>query len=278
MHASKSSIPRFDDAAELGIFSSHASSGCKFLLFVNMDKVRTMLTHKYPYPHEHSRHAVLAVFAGSLFFISTDNMHTLIFKFDNNLKWWSMYGCLLGFFYFFSSPFYGKTIQPSYSNFSRWYVAWLLIAACYHLPSFQSMGVDMRMNLSLFLTLFLSSVTALILFHITFLGLWYFGLAARLAGKRPEILIILQNSAVLSIACCVFYSHCGNRAPSRPPLFAKQKSEILFDFFKNSKRTWWPTLQGAKEQICSTWLGPVGSASDYPFFLQMGFVWRTCLQ
>ncbi|KAH7429398.1 hypothetical protein KP509_09G046200 [Ceratopteris richardii] len=193
-------------------------------------------------------------------------MHTLVYKLDNNLKWWSMYACLLGFFYFFSSPFYGKTIQPSYSNFSRWYVAWLLVAACYHLPSFQSMGVDIKMNLSLFLTLFLSSVTALILFHITFLGLWYFGLAARLAGKRPEILIILQNSAVLSIACCVFYSHCGNRAPS----FARQRSsQFIFDYLKNSKKAWlwgWPTMQEAKEQICTTWLGPVGSANDYPFF------------
>jgi hypothetical protein len=76
------------------------------------------------------------------------------------------------------------------------YVGWLLIAAVYHLPSFQSMGVDMRMNLSLFLTLFLASVLALLLFHIGFLGLWYLGFAARLAGKRPEILTIVQNSTV----------------------------------------------------------------------------------
>jgi len=52
------------------------------------------------------------------------------------------------------------------------------------------------MNLSLFLTLFLSSVLALVLFHIGFLGLWYLGFVTRLAGKRPEILTILQNSAV----------------------------------------------------------------------------------
>ncbi|PWA81687.1 hypothetical protein CTI12_AA186160 [Artemisia annua] len=36
----------------------------------------------------------------------------------------------------------GKTIKPSYSNFSRWYIGWILVAAVYHLPSFQSMGVD----------------------------------------------------------------------------------------------------------------------------------------
>lgn len=87
---------------------------------LNMETVRTIFTHTYPYPHQHSRHAVIAVFIGCLFFISSENMHTLIQKLDSNIKWWSIYSCLLGFFYFFSSPFIGKTIKPSYSNFSRW--------------------------------------------------------------------------------------------------------------------------------------------------------------
>lgn len=94
---------------------------------LNMETMRTIFTHTYPYPHEHSRHAVIAVFIGCLFFISSDNMHTLIQKLDSNIKWWSMYACLLGFFYFFSSPFIGKTIKPSYSNFSRWYVIFFFL-------------------------------------------------------------------------------------------------------------------------------------------------------
>lgn len=76
------------------------------------------------------------------------------------------------------------------------YIAWILVAAVYHLPSFQSMGVDLRMNLSLFLTIFLASVLFLLVFHIIFLGLWYVGLVSRVAGKRPEILTIIQNCAV----------------------------------------------------------------------------------
>lgn len=90
---------------------------------LKMGRVRTILTHTYPYPHEHSRHIMTAVIIACLFFISSDNMHTLIHKLDNNIKWWSMYVCLIGFFYFFSSPFLGRTIQPSYSNFNRWYVS-----------------------------------------------------------------------------------------------------------------------------------------------------------
>lgn len=97
----------------------------RLLNTLKMERVRTILTHTYPYPHEHSRHAIIAVFLGCLFFISSDNMHTLIEKFS--VKWWLMYACLLGFFYFFSSPFIGKTIRPNYSNFSRWSASLLFI-------------------------------------------------------------------------------------------------------------------------------------------------------
>ncbi|CAH2078205.1 unnamed protein product [Thlaspi arvense] len=225
---------------------------------LKMERVRTMLTHTYPYPHEHSRHAMIAVILGCLFFISSDNMHTLIEKLDNNFKWWSMYACLLGFFYFFSSPFIGKTIRPSYSTFSRWYIAWILVAALYHLPSFQSMGLDLRMNLSLFLTIYISSIVFLFVFHIVFLGLWHIGLVSRVAGRRPEILTILQNCAVLSIACCIFYSHCGNRA-----ILRQTPSEI-----RHARNSTWLAkfthIDELKEQVCSSWFAPVGSASDYP--------------
>ncbi|KAJ4840817.1 hypothetical protein Tsubulata_031615 [Turnera subulata] len=234
---------------------------------LRMERVRTILTHTYPYPHEHSRHAIIAVVVGCLFFISSDNMHTLIEKLDSNIKWWSMYVCLLGFFYFFSSPFLGKTIKPSYSNFSRWYIVWILVAALYHLPSFQSMGLDMRMNLSLFLTIYVSSILFLLVFHIVFIGLWYIGLVSRVAGRRPAILTILQNCAVLSIACCVFYSHCGNLAVARErPLDGRTTS--WFSFWKRGERNTWITtfirMNELKDKVCSSWFAPVGSASDYP--------------
>ncbi|GMH04052.1 hypothetical protein Nepgr_005891 [Nepenthes gracilis] len=235
---------------------------------LKMDSFRTILTHTYPYPHEHSRHAIVAVVVGCLFFISFDNMYTFVQGLDNNIKWWSMYVCLFGFFYFFSSPFIGKTIRPSYSNFSKWYIAWILVATVYHLPSFQSMGVDLRMNLSLFLTIYISSIGFLLVFHLIFVGLWYVGLVARVAGKRPEILTILQNCAVISIACCVFYSHCGNRAILRDRPLERRNSR-WFSFWKKEERrnTWLANflrMNELKDQVCSSWFAPVGSASDYP--------------
>ncbi|KAA0060871.1 Metallophos domain-containing protein [Cucumis melo var. makuwa] len=232
-----------------------------------MKRVRTIFTHTYPYPHEHSRHAIIAVVVGCLFFISSDNMHTLIDKLDQNIKWWSIYSCLLGFFYFFSSPFIGKTIKPSYSNFSRWYIAWILVAAVYHLPSFQSMGVDIRMNLSMFITIYISSILFLTVFHILFIGLWYVGLVSRVAGKRPEILAIFQNCAVISIACCVFYSHCGNHGVLKDRTL-QQRTSNWFPFWKKEERNTWLAkflrVNELKDQVCSSWFAPVGSASDYP--------------
>lgn len=232
-----------------------------------MDSVRTILTHTYPYPHEHSRHAVVAVAVGCLFFISFDNMLTFIQGLENNIKWWSMYLCLLGFFYFFSSPFFSKTIKPSYSNFSKWYVAWILVAALYHLPSFQSMGVDLRMNLSLFMTIYVTSILFLLVFHLIFFGLWYVGLVARVAGQRPALLTILQNCAVISVACCVFYSHCGNRAILKDRTL-ERKNSIWFTLWKKEERNIWLAnflrMNELKDQMCSCWFAPVGSASDYP--------------
>ncbi|CAI0558244.1 unnamed protein product [Linum tenue] len=234
---------------------------------LRMERVRTIFTHTYPYPHEHSRHAIIAVVVGCLFFISSDNMHTLIAKLDNNVKWWSMYACLLGFFYFFTSPFLGKTIKPSYSNFSWWYTAWILVAALYHLPSFQSMGVDMRMNLSLFMTIYVSSIVFLLVFHIIFLGLWHLGLVSRVAAKQPEILTIFQNCAVLSVACCVFYSHCGNQALMKDRPLQRSLSS-WFPFRKKGEINTWLAkfirMNELKDQVCSSWFAPVGSASDYP--------------
>ncbi|PKA64069.1 hypothetical protein AXF42_Ash005081 [Apostasia shenzhenica] len=151
------------------------------------------------------------------------------------------------------------------------YIAWIFVAAIYHLPSFQSMGVDLRMNLSLFLTIYLSSVLFLTVFHIIFIGLWYIGLVSRLAKKRPEILAIIQNCAVISIACCVFYSHCGNRGIQRGNSLDRRNSNwFAFALWQtHDQNTWISKLRQMhqwKEQICSSWFAPVGSASDYPFF------------
>jgi hypothetical protein len=70
---------------------------------------------------------------------------------------------------------------------------------------------------------------------------------------------------VLSIACCVFYSHCGNRAILKERPFVR-KNSFWFSFFKKEERNTWLAkflrMNELKDQVCSSWFAPVGSASD----------------
>ncbi|EXB75607.1 hypothetical protein L484_026083 [Morus notabilis] len=72
---------------------------------------------------------------------------------------------------------------------------------------------------------------------------------------------------VLSIACCVFYSHCGNRAILRERPLDRRNSH-WFSFWKKEERNTWLAkfirMSELKDQVCSSWFAPVGSASDYP--------------
>jgi hypothetical protein len=160
------------------------------------------------------------------------------------------------------------------------------------------------MNLPLFLTIYISSLIFLMVFHIIFLGLWYLGFISRMIEKKPEMLTIIQNCAVssmvtlvhmssisidifcclcvcvtyflclvlfqvISIACCVFYSHCGNRTVSRDKSIDRRTASwIVFSLWtKHDDNTLISRLlrmHKFKEQICSSWFAPVGSASDYP--------------
>ncbi|KAI3726692.1 hypothetical protein L1987_66492 [Smallanthus sonchifolius] len=90
------------------------------------------------------------------------------------------------------------------------HISWILVAALYHLPSFQSMGVDVRMNLSLFLTIFISSIFVLLVFHLGFLVLWYMGLVSHEAGRRPNILTILQNCTEFKDEECISWFAIGS--------------------------------------------------------------------
>lgn len=74
---------------------------------------------------------------------------------------------------------------------------------------------------------------------------------------------------VISIACCVFYSHCGNRTITRDKSIDRRTASwIAFSLWtKHDDNTLISRLlrmHKFKEQICSSWFAPVGSASDYP--------------
>lgn len=157
------------------------------------------------------------------------------------------------------------------------YVCWILVAAVYHLPSSQPMGVYIRMYLSVFLTFFASSILSLLVFHTIFDGLRL--IFSRKGGKWPDIWTILQLSSVstpedalkicadlhvmvytnlnwhnctdhslkfISIACCVFLSHCGERLLEQRNL---------------------------KDQVCSSWLGWVEFGTESNLYFPLLYVW-----
>uniref|UniRef100_A0A0E0HWD0 Uncharacterized protein n=1 Tax=Oryza nivara TaxID=4536 RepID=A0A0E0HWD0_ORYNI len=57
------------------------------------------------------------------------------------------------------------------------------------------MGLDLRMSLSLFLNIYISSLIFLIVFHVIFFGPWYPGLVSRMAEEKSDMLIIIQDCA-----------------------------------------------------------------------------------
>jgi hypothetical protein len=67
----------------------------------------------------------------------------------------------------------------------------------------------------------------------------------------------------------VFYSHCGNRTVTRDKSIDRRTASwIAFSLWtKHDDNTLISRLlrmHKFKEQICSSWFAPVGSASDYP--------------
>lgn len=74
---------------------------------------------------------------------------------------------------------------------------------------------------------------------------------------------------VISIACCVLYSHCGNKTITRDKSIDRRTASwVAFSLWKkhddNSLISKLLRMHKFKEQICSSWFAPVGSASDYP--------------
>lgn len=65
----------------------------------------------------------------------------------------------------------------------------------------------------------------------------------------------------------MFYSHCGNLANLRDRR-SQRKYSSWFSFWKKEERSTWLAkflrMNELKDQVCSSWFAPVGSASDYP--------------
>lgn len=117
--------------------------------------------------------------------------------------------------------------RPSYFSVSTVYVVWLLLATVYHLPPLSALGIDLRISISVFLTILIATFTALLLFRGVYAlaGLAAHATAPRWAAgnfapqhrlKGPfsvaEVWLAAKNALLISLACCIAYAHCGNEA------------------------------------------------------------------
>ncbi|KAG2491434.1 hypothetical protein HYH03_010220 [Edaphochlamys debaryana] len=81
-----------------------------------------------------------------------------------NRKWLVLYGVLCVFAYLYARPFIRVGLgsaKRGYINFSALYIVWLCSAVFYHLPSLESLGVDVKTDVSMLIVVFLSSLAAL---------------------------------------------------------------------------------------------------------------------
>jgi hypothetical protein len=123
-------------------------------------------------------------------------------------------------------------------------------AVFYHLPSLDALGIDVKADLSILLTVFLLSLLvlgALTAGHSAAVALRL--LAPRLlhphAGAAEAFSVVVLNAMNMAIACSTYYSFCGNAEGGAGAAAA--------------------AADGARGAVCGRWLRPL-PAGRHPFF------------
>lgn len=202
-------------------------------------------------PFQHTHFSMYAVGLCALCFICYDSVQGIVQKYDINKKWFYLYGATCLSAYVYVRPLIRRRLGSAASGYINWstvYIAWLCGAVFYHLPPLESMGFDVRADLSVLLTTFLLSLTtlgALTLVH---------GAAVALRALRPRLLAptggrsvwvaVLLNSANLAVACSSYYSFCGNAAAAKGQHLGRAD---------------------LKTAVCGRWLAPL-PAPEHPAF------------
>lgn len=172
-------------------------------------------------------------------------------KYALNRKWFYLYGAIILFAYLYIRPLIRRRLgsaSEGYINYYSLYLFWLGSAVFIHLPSFQSMGIDVKADISMLLTIFLLSLLILAGLHTlhavaVFFKLMSAALYSPGVGRRSMYTLVVLNSLTLAIACSTYYSFCGNAG-------LKQKDGSAGEF---------------RAAICNKWLHPV-AIRDHPIF------------
>ncbi|KAK9823894.1 hypothetical protein WJX72_006230 [[Myrmecia] bisecta] len=212
---------------------------------------RTRPTTK-SFEHTHISVYIVGLFAVACVFY--DSTQGIIQKYEINKKWFYLYGAIIFFAYLYLRPLIRRTVGSAsrgYINFYSVYIAWLCSAVFLHLPGFQTLGIDVKTDLSILLAIFLLSLVALTVMH----GLYALGAFLKVltpslynptAGRTELLSIVFLNSMNLAVACSTYYSFCGNAGGGGQAW----SNSLIGDF---------------KAAVCQKWLHPVGSSSHPAF-------------
>jgi hypothetical protein len=171
-----------------------------------------------PTQFRHTQYAVYITAMATALAAGYDSCHTIVQKYHINKKWFYLYGIMIMFAYLYVRPLIRKRLGSASSGYINWntvYAVWLCSAVFYHMPSFESLGFDIRADVSIMLTVFSMSCALL----GTLAGTYGFLTSIRSVSKRllyvppssKEIFgVVIMNSMTLALACSTYYSFCGN--------------------------------------------------------------------
>lgn len=79
----------------------------------------------------------------------------IVLKYHLHKRWYYLYGALCLAAYLYALPSIRRGLgsaRRGYVNLSTAYICWLMLAVFYHLPSLETLGIDVRADLSLLLS------------------------------------------------------------------------------------------------------------------------------
>lgn len=215
----------------------------------------------------HTQYAVYLTALAAALSLGYDSAQGIVQKYHINRKWFYLYGIMTLFAYLYVRPLIRKRLgsaSAGYINWNTMYAVWLCSAVFYHMPSFESLGFDIKADVSILLTIFLMSCALL----GTLAGMYSFLTSLRSVSKRllyvppssKEMFgVVVMNSMSLALACSTYYSFCGNSFGDSSILYNPDdavRKYICSDLLK--------PLSPYHHEIFSGWVlyGGLGSSSN----------------
>ncbi|WIA33540.1 hypothetical protein OEZ86_006664 [Tetradesmus obliquus] len=201
---------------------------------------------------QHTQLGVYLAGAFGLVYLWSSSAQGFVDKYHFSKKWFYLYGALCCFAYLYMRPFVRKGLGSAhrgYVNFYSLYIVWLCSALFCHLPSFQTLGIDMKADVSLALSIAASSLLVLGLLH----GLQLLAIHAKLLAPAPGATrqavwsCIILNSITLAAACSTYFQLCGNGSVGSTGPLAGGSAGFLQD------------------AVCMRYLAPIPT-TEYPKF------------